>query len=544
LSKITLLDFGSDYSAIQRLNANNDLIEAEFENTLSRDGSGPNQMEAVLDMNSHKIINLATPTNPNDAARFADVQANAITITNNTTIIIKDWFTQPAKDILATPPGSPSGTDRYLVALSATGAWSGKSGLVAEWDATLATPAWTFSVTPKQGQKVYVESKRKNYIYRNTWWNKVQCETVDAVYQDFRDVPNGTVANGLILASGHTLNVQGPGITSTISGGKYIATDNSYLTVLYPYKNFRMAMEYMWVTGDTGAVVLAAGTLVGGAIISKMIHTEYLYQGYGDMSIWGGPRQTVVGGVPIGYLATAGIQYHFRGSDARLPVHGYDQLQYAEMYVNGCNVKCHGDYGVYQDVYTDDMISTSVGNDESGNLGYLYWQTGGILSPLLPDIYSLLAEPLPATEDLPDPKYIPSNSLAPQMKSKGLTYGGGAQEVCRFTPNNYTNYAFTVDANIATSGPIPGYAQETHRYVVNVCDYNNTIVVSTQAVTSALATSVGAGVAAVSNTFTVGISGLDVIFYGNPARTGTDASAYTPIVTYTINPITSYGSFV
>lgn len=41
------------------INTNNDNIETAFDNTLSRDGSTPNQMEADLDMNSNNILNTA-----------------------------------------------------------------------------------------------------------------------------------------------------------------------------------------------------------------------------------------------------------------------------------------------------------------------------------------------------------------------------------------------------------------------------------------------------------------------------------------------------
>src|SRR5690606_3073930 len=48
--------------------ANNDAIEAFAETVLSRDGTSPNEMYANIDMNSNRIINLATPTNNSDAA--------------------------------------------------------------------------------------------------------------------------------------------------------------------------------------------------------------------------------------------------------------------------------------------------------------------------------------------------------------------------------------------------------------------------------------------------------------------------------------------
>lgn len=72
-------------SAIQTINENADKIETAFENTLSRDGSGPNQMEAPLDMNSQRILNLPAPTSDNDPARWTDVK-DALVLTGETVI--------------------------------------------------------------------------------------------------------------------------------------------------------------------------------------------------------------------------------------------------------------------------------------------------------------------------------------------------------------------------------------------------------------------------------------------------------------------------
>lgn len=60
MAKLTLNAIGSRYGSIDALNDNSDLIEAAFENTLSRDGTGPNNMEADLDMDSNDIINVGS----------------------------------------------------------------------------------------------------------------------------------------------------------------------------------------------------------------------------------------------------------------------------------------------------------------------------------------------------------------------------------------------------------------------------------------------------------------------------------------------------
>ena len=73
MSKLTLTDITSGYGTATKINANNTLIETAMENTLSLDGTAPNQMSASLDMNSNRILNLAAPESSSDAARWQDV---------------------------------------------------------------------------------------------------------------------------------------------------------------------------------------------------------------------------------------------------------------------------------------------------------------------------------------------------------------------------------------------------------------------------------------------------------------------------------------
>lgn len=80
MAKVVLNNVTNGYSAAIRINANNDAIETAIENTLSRDGTGPNQMGAIFDMNGYQIKNLGSPQNPNDAARLADI-TGLITLT-------------------------------------------------------------------------------------------------------------------------------------------------------------------------------------------------------------------------------------------------------------------------------------------------------------------------------------------------------------------------------------------------------------------------------------------------------------------------------
>jgi hypothetical protein len=71
----------SESSAIQTLNQNSARIETALENTLSRDGTTPNQMEANLDLNDFRIMNLAAPVSGSDAARLIDI-TNSLVLTD------------------------------------------------------------------------------------------------------------------------------------------------------------------------------------------------------------------------------------------------------------------------------------------------------------------------------------------------------------------------------------------------------------------------------------------------------------------------------
>ena len=57
MAKLTLNNITSGYASTAALNAAFDAIEVALENTLSRDGTGPNSMQADFDMNGYAILN-------------------------------------------------------------------------------------------------------------------------------------------------------------------------------------------------------------------------------------------------------------------------------------------------------------------------------------------------------------------------------------------------------------------------------------------------------------------------------------------------------
>lgn len=76
MAKLTLSDLANlsnDTTAVATINANNALIEAAMDSALFRSGTAPNFMEANLDMNSNRILNLGSPGTDNEPLRLGDL---------------------------------------------------------------------------------------------------------------------------------------------------------------------------------------------------------------------------------------------------------------------------------------------------------------------------------------------------------------------------------------------------------------------------------------------------------------------------------------
>jgi hypothetical protein len=64
-----------------------------------------------------------------------------------------------------TPPSSPTTGDRYIIPAGATGAWSGKTNQITEWNGS----AWDF-YTPQTGWTCYVDDEQKIYSWNGSAW--------------------------------------------------------------------------------------------------------------------------------------------------------------------------------------------------------------------------------------------------------------------------------------------------------------------------------------------------------------------------------------
>jgi len=99
MAKLTLTDIATGHGSKDLYNANNALIEAALENTLSRDGTTPNTMSADFDMNSNDILN-------GGAAAVASLTIGGVATLPTAVAIAPD-----ASDVTNTPAGDIVATD-------------------------------------------------------------------------------------------------------------------------------------------------------------------------------------------------------------------------------------------------------------------------------------------------------------------------------------------------------------------------------------------------------------------------------------------------
>lgn len=105
---------------------------------------------------------------------------------------------------LTTPPGSPAEGDRYIVAASATGAWSGEDGNIAVY-----LTGWVF-IDAKEGFKAWVEDENRFVLYDGSNW---VIRTTAEISAD----ASGTQAGGTPITA--ELN-----LLSTVGGSTYSVT--------------------------------------------------------------------------------------------------------------------------------------------------------------------------------------------------------------------------------------------------------------------------------------------------------------------------------
>jgi hypothetical protein len=145
-----LLQSGIDHGSISGL------LDDDHTQYLRTDGT--RALTGNQSAGNNKITNLANGSANGDAVNFGQLQQY--------TAGLQD-FRESVKDKdLLTPPASPATGDRYVIGQpsdTATGAWAGHAGEIAEWSGS----AWVFEAQPDKGTYTYVEDESSAYVFNN-----------------------------------------------------------------------------------------------------------------------------------------------------------------------------------------------------------------------------------------------------------------------------------------------------------------------------------------------------------------------------------------
>lgn len=151
---------------------------------------------------------------------------------------------------LATPPGSPASGDVYIVAASATGAWSGKDGQVAYYNQT-----WKF-IVPHEGLSLWVNDENKIYSYNGTSWVKFGVQSLD----DLDDVAITSANTNQVLQHNGTVfvntstpnNINSFGVNTTADTTNKLAVASSAVLFSHNGSNSQVKINKN-AAGDTAS---------------------------------------------------------------------------------------------------------------------------------------------------------------------------------------------------------------------------------------------------------------------------------------------------
>lgn len=94
MSKLTLATLQVGQGSLEVLNANFQLIQTAFDNTFSRDGTGPNQIDAAVDMNNFRLYNLPNAGSANEPVTLGQLNSMATLVLYTPDNHVHDWNTQ------------------------------------------------------------------------------------------------------------------------------------------------------------------------------------------------------------------------------------------------------------------------------------------------------------------------------------------------------------------------------------------------------------------------------------------------------------------
>lgn len=222
-NKVTLAAVGSlidATTAANTINSNTTAIVTAVNNTLSRDGTSPNQMQNSLDMNSNHILNLPAPITVNEPLRLVDANtlngggtitvnplpaggtAGQILEKNTSTNYDASWFNNPV------PTGGTIG--QALTKNSST-----------NFDAS-----WISNTVPVAGTTGQVLTKNTGSDYDIKWATPTSPTSTTFNVRTYGAVANYRIGFGN-MAIGSAILTNAAGSFTSADIGKYIAVDGA-----------------------------------------------------------------------------------------------------------------------------------------------------------------------------------------------------------------------------------------------------------------------------------------------------------------------------
>lgn len=224
MAKLTTSPIGSfTQAAITTINDNMDAIEAAVENTLSRDGTSPNQMGADIDLNGNDLLNVNT------------LDADAIVLAGEVLIPtdINAGTAQAILDAIKTVDGAGSGLDADLLD-GQHGAYylarANHTGTQASTTVTY-TPTWTSAISRSLQTRLMEQMSVKDF---GAVGDGVTNDTAAiALAETARAAVGGELVfpPGLYLFSGQAINRANGGGWRGIGQCKLIPTANSTIMI-------------------------------------------------------------------------------------------------------------------------------------------------------------------------------------------------------------------------------------------------------------------------------------------------------------------------
>jgi hypothetical protein len=230
----------SGFRSSNKLNENLEAIQAAFLNTLSRDGSGPNEMLAPLDMNSQRILNLPAPVELTDPVRLIDLADFSPSIDETVVAAIAEAAALDALDTKVDVGFDSIANSLSVVgdfelrslgteAVPADGVYIGTGGPNLSFNTLISDPAWPESDGDDQRAQVLIVTNTKDdgnteeqalcllttidTGFQKTWAPSTPFYTGDNVMFSDRNTVYRCITPGVSAASG--IGPEGRGQTIT-----------------------------------------------------------------------------------------------------------------------------------------------------------------------------------------------------------------------------------------------------------------------------------------------------------------------------------------